>query len=233
MIKKTIGIVCAAAIVALLVFTVLHRDRYRSMLFDAAERAVPAREAAAPRDGPTDRRTGRRHSRATGRGTGSGSDRRSGSGTLTAPTLASPRRTTSIRAANAIRTSLRAARRTAAAMRRYDDNAATDSPGIRTDGMRHQSPRAGIRRRSTAAPRQRQPLRMRSVAEADRRFAWISGKNPPQSSRDAQAHELAAAIRKRQNATRTTHCITNSRFGEFRVTHRTSATHRQKKKSER
>lgn len=49
MIKKTIGIVCAAAIVALLVFTVLHRDRYRSMLFDAAERAVPAREAAAPR----------------------------------------------------------------------------------------------------------------------------------------------------------------------------------------
>lgn len=49
MIRKTIGIVCAAAIVALLVCTVLHRDRYRSMLFDGAERAVPQRESAAAR----------------------------------------------------------------------------------------------------------------------------------------------------------------------------------------
>ncbi|WP_290508711.1 hypothetical protein [Alistipes sp.] len=42
MIRKWLGRLFAAAVVALLVFTVLHRDRYRSLLFDAAPAATEA-----------------------------------------------------------------------------------------------------------------------------------------------------------------------------------------------
>ncbi len=50
MIRKWSGRIAAAAIVALLVFAVLHRGQYRSLLFgDKTETAAPEHEAA--RDG--------------------------------------------------------------------------------------------------------------------------------------------------------------------------------------
>ncbi len=45
MIKKIFGLLAAAAILALLVVTVLHRDRYRSWCFAPAAETVPAAPA--------------------------------------------------------------------------------------------------------------------------------------------------------------------------------------------
>lgn len=52
MIKKLIGIVAALAVIAVIVLTVLHRDRYRSMVFGSERSEAPAR-ASAP-TGPAD-----------------------------------------------------------------------------------------------------------------------------------------------------------------------------------
>ena len=41
MIKRVIGLLAAAAVVAIVVLTVLHRDRYRSMVDPATADAVP------------------------------------------------------------------------------------------------------------------------------------------------------------------------------------------------
>lgn len=45
MIKRMIGVVAALAVAAVIVWTVMHRDAYRSMCFDASE---PATAAAGP-----------------------------------------------------------------------------------------------------------------------------------------------------------------------------------------
>lgn len=63
MIKKIFGMLAAAAILALLVLTVLHHDNYRSMIWDGADfgpaAAVVAPVAASENTGPgPDRQSG-------------------------------------------------------------------------------------------------------------------------------------------------------------------------------
>lgn len=52
MIKKIFGLLAAAAILALLVVTVLHRDRYRSWCFAPAAEPAPAAAAPASEEAP-------------------------------------------------------------------------------------------------------------------------------------------------------------------------------------
>lgn len=52
MIKKIFGLLAAAAILALLVVTVLHRDRYRSWCFAPTAEITPAAPAATPAKAP-------------------------------------------------------------------------------------------------------------------------------------------------------------------------------------
>ena len=59
MIKKIFGMLAAAAILALLVLTVLHHDNYRSMIWDGADFGPAAPVAASENAGPgPDRQSG-------------------------------------------------------------------------------------------------------------------------------------------------------------------------------